>query len=833
MRNLRHDIVHAIRRLLRTPLYTVFAAVMLAIGIAATTSLYSLLYAFMWRPDAVVDPERIVTLRGDTVIPGGSIGMPGQFSWSDWRLLAEQPQQSFTHVAAAGQLSVPILNQGTATPATGEGVTGDYFTMAGVGPLYGRVLTRADNAPDAPLVIVLSARLARSQFHEERRAVGRNLRVAGQIAEVIGVVTDNFYGFGTAFAPATFWLPLEHSRVMVSAAYFDSARKNLRWLTVRGRLRADSSLQKAEQEVSLIGRRLEAAFPTAGIAEGPQKGTPAGRYWRADYVSSREGEALSRLGVAMMGGVMLLLLMVCTNLANLGLARSAARRSEFAVRRSLGASRWRLVREQLVECSIVVGLGAVLAAWATRWLITAMHMDLQIGRNTILTLQPEVTWPVVAMAAGAAALSILLVGLGPAWQSTGSDLRPLVVQDSAMTAPRRRSQHRLVAAQVAGSVALLLLAISITQTVKKGTGSPGVDVDHLAVASLSFYMNPREPVEMARLREDILRRVRQSPGVEAAAASIALPFGFAVSRPRPASVATSESGLASEDGTDVYFVSATAELLPTLGIPLVSGRAFSEDEIQNRRHVILLSETVAREVFGTTDVVGRSIWFRRGFRESFAPEVLTVVGVSRDTDTSQMGNRSTGLVFLPFHQEPRDPLVITARTAGDTAAVAGLLRRAIRETDPSLVVESTGSGWKMLSGRFYFLGALAAAASVLGALTLALVMTGLFGVLSALVTQQMREFGIRMALGSTSAELLRFVIWQGLRPARDGLIIGLLLGVLSRVALGAILPSGLTVIDVFAFVVVPLMIVATTVASSIIPARRAARVDPNEALRTN
>jgi ABC-type antimicrobial peptide transport system permease subunit len=196
-----------------------------------------------------------------------------------------------------------------------------------------------------------------------------------------------------------------------------------------------------------------------------------------------------------------------------------------------------------------------------------------------------------------------------------------------------------------------------------------------------------------------------------------------------------------------------------------------------------------------------------------------------------MGSRSTGLVFLPFYQEPSDELVLTARTAGDAGAVAGLLRRAIREADPLLVVESAGTGWKMLGGRLFFMGALATAASVLGALTLVLVMTGLFGVLSALVTEQTREFGIRLALGSSPSELLRFVIWQGVRPARDGLIIGLMMGVLSRLFLGRILPSGLSVIDVFAFVVVPVLIVATTVASSLIPARRAAKVDPNVALR--
>jgi ABC-type lipoprotein release transport system permease subunit len=188
-------------------------------------------------------------------------------------------------------------------------------------------------------------------------------------------------------------------------------------------------------------------------------------------------------------------------------------------------------------------------------------------------------------------------------------------------------------------------------------------------------------------------------------------------------------------------------------------------------------------------------------------------------------------VFLPLARDSRNRLVFVARTSGDPAAIVGVVRRSIREADPSLVVDIAGTGWSVMSGRYYFQAALAWVASALGLLTLLLVMTGLFGVLSALVTQQTREFGIRMALGSTSGGLLRRVVWQGLRPALAGLILGLVVGVLSRLVLGAILPSGLAVIDVFAFAVVPVMIVAITVASSLIPARRAAKVDPNVALR--
>jgi hypothetical protein len=480
----------------------------------------------------------------------------------------------------------------------------------------------------------------------------------------------------------------------------------------------------------------------------------------------------------------------------------------------------------------VVAFGALLAVWATRWLITVMHVEFPISRNLMLALEPEVTPAVVIAAASACLLSMLVVGLLPAWRSTSPDLRSPLGGDGATT-PRNVGTHRrMVSAQVAGSVVLLLMVVSMAQTVTRASGTPGVDVDRLAIASVSFYLSPRDPIQAERLRADILSRVRQAPGVESVAASVGLPFGIYLDQ---GSVAASAAALQGNEpsGENAYVVLGTEELLPTLGISLAAGRSFSADEVRERRNVIVLSETTARAVFGTVDAVGRVVWFHRGYPITGTPVELTVVGVSRDTDVFTMGSRHAGAVFLPFEQETRSTVTFIARATGDPGAAVGLLRKAIREVDPGLVVDGAGTGWTMLGGPYFFLGALAWVSSALGGLTLVLVMTGLFGVISALVTQRNREFGIRMALGSTPSGLLRLVITQGLRPARDGLIVGLVLGVMSRLAIGMILPVGMTAVDPFAFAVVPVLVVIAAVASSLLPARRAARVDPNVALRTH
>jgi putative ABC transport system permease protein len=835
MRNFQHDVIHAARRLRRTPLYTSFAAITLGIGIAATTALYSLLYSIVWKPDATVAPEQIVELRGDAVI-NGSAGVAGRFSWPDWQSLMEQ-QHSFTNVAGSQRVTVTISDGTTVDAAMAETVTSGYFSLVGIAPEHGRLLGPSDSEPGAPPVAVMVARLARARFGDAKAAVGRTLNIGGQLTQVVGVVTDNFYGFGISFAPTALWLPVEQTPRLSPMPYssFDPARRDRRWLTVRGRLRDGVTLPKAAEEVSLIGQRVEAAFPSAGAAlnpaKGPRQGPPPGRYWRAEPVNLREADAFSSLGVAMMVGVSLVLVMVCSNLASLGLSRSAARQPEFAVRRALGASRWRLIREQLTECALVVSAGAIVGLAGARWLTTWMHVDIPISRGMSLSLEPEISWPVLAATAGASILSMIFVGLGPALRATRADIRPDLAQDGASTKPRVRSQHLLVAAQVAGSATLLLLAVSIMNTVSQATRSPGVDVDRIAVASIAFYQSPREPLEADRLRDDILQRLRQVPGIERVAASVGLPFGMGAAQ---GSLANSDALLAGsgDAGENAYFVFGTEELMDTLGVAALRGRSFSADEVRDKRPVIVLSERTARAVFGTSDVVGRTVWLRATAPARGDVQALTVVGVSADTDVFNMGSsRRSGAVFMPYSRDPRDPMVITARTQGDTAAVAGIVRRAIREADAGLVVDKFGSGWVMLSGRYLFLGALAWASTGLGALTLVLVMSGLFGVLSALVTQQTREFGIRMALGGTPGDLLRLVVWQGLRPARDGLIVGLILGVLSRMALGSIFPSRIPVVDVVAFIVVPIVIIGTTIASSILPARRAARVDPNIALR--
>jgi len=825
MRNLTHDLTHAWRRLRQSAGYTAFSVVTLALALTATTSVHAVLHFLAWRPPAVVEPDRLADVvqvdpQGNRPRTNNALSLP------DFLDLRAQ-QRSFSGLAASTLYVTSVMRGEIAELAQGEAVVGDYFTVFGAKPIAGRFLVPADFEPGATPALVLGEPLARARFGEPAAAVGATLTLGGQPFLVVGVAPSAFSGMSTLLMPASFWVPLEHLRRVVPAlpaSVFDPPRRGTRVFAVRGRLSEGVTRVQANEDVSLIGQALEAS-----LRSGPQwaNGPDGPRHWGVEPQNQMESELTSRLATAILIGVVLVLALACTNLANLGISRVSARQAEFFVRRALGASRWRLIREQLVESAIVVGLGGLLAAVMVRAVLVALHMDIPIARSMMLRMEPQITWGVAAFAGGVTALVILVVGVWPAVRASAVSSTQL----SAATRsdrPRWRLQRRLIAVQVAGSVALLMVTVSALQTVTRATHSPGVDLARLGVVSVNYALNPRDEARAARDRDEILRRVRETPGIESAAVSESLPFGTFGQQGR---VAQREAHLTTNTGTHVYVVAATASIWKTLGMSMTAGPGFSEDDVRQQRPVVVLSELAAKQLFGSIDVVGRQAFLRRS-QPGTTTEItaVTIVGVSADADTFTMGFRRSGLVFVPFSHEPRATVVFTARAA-DPDLSLGALRSAIRAVDPGSVILGDGTGWTMLSGPFYFLGALSWLSAALGALTLVLVMTGLYGVLSMIVRHRWREFGIRMALGCAREGLVRLVLREGSRPVISGLILGLCLGLLARLGVGAVLPAGLTVVDPFVLVVVPLIIALATLAATWWPARRAAQVDPNVALR--
>ena len=820
MEPITRDVRLAARRLRMAPGFTVFAVVSLALGIGVSTAIYSAVRTLLWTPLGIADPARAVSWTA-----------PGRFmSWPDFVDIRAQ-QASFTSVAAARRLHAALALGDTVETVFGESVSGDYFATLGVNALHGRVLQPQDEMSRARVAVV-SESFWRTRLHADPAAVGRSFKLGGETFEIVGVARGTFHGVH-AFIPGCVWIP--EVAVPDKAGTGWPARqltdRRLRSLSVWGRLRPGVSLAQASAEATVIAQRLDVAFPvTSPFAQTP--GVSVKRVWtlRAGTDAGGEADRLDAMGSTILLAVVTVLLIACTNLANLSLAKGTSRAHETAVRTALGASRWRLIREQLVESAVVTAgggvLGLVLLTVLTDWFAT----DLPVAQGMVIHFVPEVSLEVLAASAGTTMLALLVFGLWPAVQSTRHDLRTGLGAGGGATPPKWRLHRSLVAWQVGGSVALLLIAAMCVKVVAGiGGTDPGVDYRQLALAQIDFALNGRDEAHARPLLDQILADTSRQPGIESVSVSTGLPFG--VMAP-PTYVTTEEQPFTEtrDVGESAYRIAATPEILDTLGMQVVRGRAFTDRDDAGAPHVAILSEGLSREVFDSTDVVGRRVLLgtRSRLVKSSPPELFTVVGVSKDTDTFMLGRRGNPVLFVPLTQGYNPAVTISARAA-DPSAAAGVLRSAIRKADPELAVSSLGTGVKLLSGPYFLLRIVAGLAGALGALALVLAMAGLYGVLAHVVTRRTREIGIRMAMGADRSRIFSLVLRDGLRPVLKGL--GLGVGVVFRIALRSTIVTGISPVDPLTFGLVPVPFVLAALIACYVPASRASRVEPTVALR--
>ena len=825
MEQVLRDFRLALRRLGRAPGFTVFGVLSLALGIGVSTAIYSAVRTLFWMPMGIADPARAVSLTE-----------AGRFtpsvSWLDFQDIRAQ-QSSFSSMTAARSLNAAVAIGDTVETVLGESVGGEFFATLGVTALHGRVLQPQDETGHARVAVV-SESFWRTRLRADPSAVGRTFKLAGQTFEIVGVARGSFHGVHS-FLPGSIWIPEtvvpDTSGIgWVARQHTDRA---LRSFAVWGRLRPGVSLSQASAELSLIAQRLDASFPQRLPGAAVANGALARRSWTVRDGTSAGGEAdrLNVVATAVLAAVAAVLLIACTNLANLSLARGSSRRQETAVCAALGASRGRLIREQLIESGIVTIGGGALGLAVLVGLTDVMVTDLPIAQGLVIHFVPEVSVQVLAASAAATVLALLVFGVWPALQSTRQEVRGALGAGAAATPPRWRLHRNLVAWQVSGSVALVLVAAMSVKVVSAvGETDPGVDYRHLALAQMDFALNGKNDARGRVLLDQILADVRRQRGIESASASTGLPFGLRA----PSIYVTTERNPFTESrdaGEYAYRIGATPEILSTLAMRLVRGRTFTDRDDTAAPRVAIVSEALAREIFHSTDAVGQVIQTgpRNRLMKTSPPQVFTVVGVSKDTDTFMLGRRGDGIVFVPLAQIDSPAVTISARAA-DPAAAAGVLRSAIRNADPELAVSGLGTGVAMLSGP-YLLRIVARLASALGLLALVLAMAGLYGVLAHLVARRTREIGIRIAVGADRGRIFAMILRDGLRPVVKGLVLGLGAGIALRVVLRATVVTGISPVDLAVFAVVPIPFALAALLACYVPASRASRVDPNIALR--
>jgi predicted permease len=816
---LGRDFQLASRRLAASPQFFAFAVLSLGIGIGVTTSVYSILDSVS-TPIVVAEPARTVVIA--------SPGSPrrARLSQPDFDDL-KTAQRSFAYLGASDAFVQTLAEPSRSEMVMVEAVSEEYCRAVGMHAAIGRVIQPQDVASHAQ-VIVLSDRLWRTRFDADRGIGGQVVRLGGRAFEVIGVAAPGFEGLSETLRRTAAWVPLP------SMSLFDSGKPPVgdarEWsrLDVIGVLHTDATPQSADAEVRTLARRLDAAAPLRGTWRGKETFP---RRWSARLVNASEGStAEDRAAMLILGLIGLVLVVACLNLANLMLARGTVRQREFAIRRALGASRFRLVRELCAESAIVAVLGGAVGLMIVGLILKMSAIDIPLPGAEV-SIEPRLDGSALAASATALLLSLLVFGLEPALQLTRGSVRgDLSGGDTTLGVPRSGRQRAFIRWQVAISATFLLVAAILAKVVvAELRHDSGVQLDGLAVAVVPL---PREWDE-ARSRRVLFgaaERLRQDGTLDAVAVSFGVPFGLTTT-PFANVTRADRPFTPAQKGEFAYLLSATPEIFHTLGVRIVRGRGFDQRDDAASTHVMVISERTARELFGTADAVGRRILARSWGRPPDLP--FEVIGISSDTDAQSLMSRQSGVVYVPVAQrfDARVPASILARTEGDPAVATRLIQNALRQVAPDVAAGTAGPASMVLAPRHLVARFAAILATAMGMLALVLAMIGLYGIQSHIVVQRTREVGLRMALGAARRQIAMMMLRQGYRPVFEGLLLGLFFGAVVRALIRAYVNAGVTPIDPVAFAIVPVPLVLAALIACYAPARRASRVDPNEALR--
>jgi predicted permease len=701
----------------------------------------------------------------------------------------------------------------------GEAVEGSFFSFVGASMALGRPLQPADDTASSPAVVVLSHRLWRTAFAGDPQVIGRSVRIGGRPFEIVGVAAPRVRGVVIPnVRPTQAWVPLSSAATLRSVGA--GTDRGDHWLMVKARLADGVTVDRARTEFATIGRQLDVVHPI----------NPADarymRHWSltptADVrVMERITVVAMPLTLVVMVAAGIVLVIACTNLANLSLARVLRRRQEMAVRLALGASRARLVREEVVEASLLAiagGVGAwLIAQLTTGYLRTDFSLRLSSGFNA--EVSPEITAGVVAVLLLAIVVTVVVSGAWPAWRLAQSDARQaMAAGSSTVSGGGWRGRQLLVGIQVAGSVVLLAVATLFAgQLVARVARDPGYDTSHVAVAHLDTGGETGAAV-LDDLQQRLAAHLRTRAGVTSVAFASALPTGTSGLSFYSASPVPDE-----DDPERVARMDVTPNVFELMNIQFLAGRTFAPNRESARE--VVLSRLAAEQLFGGADVVGRAIVLQGD------PVPWMVVGMAADTDLMTIGRQDHGLVYTAFGADRRRPqLLLLAKVSGDPSALAGRLANLVREVTPDVAVIEATTGdvaAGIAPGLALFVATLS---GLLSAIALVLAIAGLFSVLSARVLDRTREIGIHLALGATRRGVLRLVLFDGMRPVLEGLAAGTVAALAVRLSARALAPA--YVPDwTWLLVVVPAALLAAGMAACYFPARRATAIEPAKTLR--
>ena len=806
---LRQDIVFAMRQLLKNPGFAAIAVLTLALGIGGTTAIFSAVYAVVLRPIPLFEPERLF------VVGESFQGLPSSMSVGNY-VDANAGVTAFEGLAAEQFANFNLSDAGSAERVIGGRVTANYFDVLGAQPLAGRVFTADEDSPGRDLVVVLSHRLWVRRFGG-RPIVGTSIRINGRNSVVTGVMTA---AFDLTSDGEELWVPIA----------FTPERKAMHdehYLSVYGRLARGVSTQQALQQLESVAARLRHDFPRdAGELHYSMQS------FREQFVGSYR----SRLFI-LLGAVGLVLLIACGNVANLLLARGAARGREIAVRTALGAGRGRIVRQLLTESAVLALTAAAAGLVLAHWFITGVVAASPPG---VPRLEQARVDPVALGFALAIAIACsVLCGLAPALRLARREIQT-GLREGGRGSTRGGFRDRLRASLIAAEVALSLLLLVgagllirsalALQQVNPGFDPHGVLSARVALPQTSYGDPAHARDTFQRLADD----VANAPGVTHSAVA-----SYAAMGPGGGS-----NGLLTEDAgafdlrklIQSQLRIITPDFLAAMRIPIVKGRGFTADDRRGGLKVMIVSETLAARAFPGQNPIGKRIGCCEQGSDG-APSYKVVVGVAGDVRSRGPATRPNPEFYLPLTQAPDAAwdwigrtMYVVARTDGDPQALAPPLGATLARIDPDLPLFDVRQMDQRLTATLATARFNTLLLSLLGAVGLLLAASGIYGVIAYFVSQRTQEIGVRIALGASSADVVRLVLREAMRPVALGAAVGV------AAALGAsrLLSSQLFNVsptDPLTIAAVVITLVAVALVASVIPARRAAAVDPTRALQ--
>jgi len=810
------DMAYGLRLFVRSPGFAVVAVLSLALGIGANVTVFALMNALFLRPVAVADPGRLVLVH--TVSTQGPGYFPVSFpNYEDYR----DGSSVWSGLAAYQPVAVSLAGGGEPVQVDAGLVSGNFFDVLGVEAALGRTFSPEESRTESgPPVVVLSDALWRSRFGADPGEIGKTLLINGLGFTVIGVAPAAFTGVGR-LESQKLWVPLSAHGQILPSIYrpFFTLRRPLLFLPV-GRLKEGVSLERAQAEMGALAARLARDFPDANrgrsLALIPLD--------RATISANEQGPFLAA-GSLLLALVALVLLIACANVAGMQLARASGRRREMAVRLAVGATRGRLVRQLLAESLVLAlvagGVGVLLAVWARRALLGF--------ENPILpaTLEVPLDVRVLLFAFGVSLLAAFVFGLAPALQASRSaPIAALRGDFDAAAAGFRRFGLRsvLVAGQVAlSTVCLVGTALFLWSLHNALKIDPGFTTDDLLAVTFDLDGQGLGPEEGRQLVRRIVERVEALPGVRSAAVAASLPLD--PDAPRLMRTAVLEGGGKTvEESPIVQMNTVGMGYFDTLGIPVLAGRAFTEEDRQGGRAVVVVNRTMAEKLWPGESPVGR--------RMTFLPEneVVEVAGVARDAKVNSLGEETPLYVYRPLAQSWAARLTLHVRTTGRPELVLEPVLRTLRTLAPGVPLLRP-STFPQVLGRQLALPRLGAVLlAFFGGAALLLTLVGLAGLVAFSVSQRVKEIGLRMALGARRGQVVALFLREVLVVFACGLAIGLAGAyALSRSLAGLL--YGIDAGDPTALVATALLLTAAALAASWWPVRKAAAVEPVLLLR--